>query len=785
MQAPPAPHMPLPPARRQRSSADSLAGLHGVVLFTAIVAGLYFGREFLIPLALAALITFLLGPFVTRLERFLGKAGAVFAVMIMIVGGTVGMGWTLANQTIDLASELPKYKENIRHKLKSVQLPRGGTFDRVSETMEDLKKDLPGAGDHSKGVTGEAPSAEAPLPVEVVSTPETSPLSTVRSMVGPILGPLGTAGLVLLLATFMLFKREDLQGRVIRLIGQGRISATTRAMDDAAARVRRYLLMQLVVNVTYGIPLAIGLYFIGVPNAVLWGVMAAVLRFIPYIGPWIAAAFPIMLSLAVSPGWMPLLMTIGLFVVIELLSNNLIEPWLYGASTGVSSVALIVAAVFWTWLWGTAGLVLATPITVCLVVMGRHISQLSFLSVVLGEEEALTPAEDCYHRMLRKGEHDEAELVDAFLKSKPLEELYDTMLIPVLATAEEDHRQGLIDAEQRGSIALAIRETVQELEERFLPAEEESARNGESPAPPLGVLCIPARAERDELAGAMIAHVLRQHGFEAAATPGKRSSTEIAAELERNPFELACITVIGPSKPIHARNLCQRIRALLPEQRILVCLWGRNGDAAEDAKMLREAGAEDVCFSLTETCDWCERLALRLNDVVTDAPLPENEEERLLTLENLGLVNPEREPVLDHVTAKMARVFETPMAAITLVDRDRQYYKAHSGLPEDLVEAASTARELSVCSHVVAANKTVVVEDLKRDRRFAHNPLLKNHEFRFYAGAPIRSAEGHVLGALCVMDTEPRRFSHRERRLLEENATEVASEMERLAGTTA
>ena len=784
MHSSPTRNTPLPPARRNRSGADSLAGLHGVVLAAAIVTGLYFGREFLIPLALAALITFLLGPFVTRLERFLGKVGAVIAVMTMIVGGTIGMGWTLGNQALDLANELPKYKENIRAKMKSAQLPRGGTFDKVSETVEDLKKDLPGAGDKMKGVSGEAPSADSPLPVEVVSTPDSTPFSALGSMVGPILGPLGTAGLVLLLATFMLLKREDLQARVIRLIGQGRISATTRAMDDAAARVRRYLFMQLVVNVTYGIPLAIGLYFIGVPNPILWGALAAVLRFIPYIGPWIAAAFPIVLSLAVSPGWTAPLLTMGLFVVLELVSNNVMEPWLYGSSTGVSSIALIVAAVFWTWLWGSAGLVLATPITVCMVVMGRHISQLSFLSVVLGEEEALTPAEDCYHRMLRAGEHDEAELVDAFLKSKPLDELYDSMLIPVLTTAEEDHQQGLIDSEQRGRIAGSLREIISDLEERYLPTEEEDAE-GEAAMPALRVLCIPARAERDELAGAMIAHALRQHGFEASGAPGKRSSGEIAAELERKPAEVACITVISPSKAIHARNLCQRIQAMLPEQRILVCLWGANGEAVEDAKMLREAGAEEVCYSLTEICDWCERLTLRLNEVVTDAPLPENEEDRLLSLETLGLVNPEREPVLDHVTAKMARVFETPVAAITLVDRDRQYYKAHTGLPEDLADAESTARELSVCTHVVAANNTIVVEDLRRDRRFASNPLLKDHEFRFYAGAPIRSADGHVLGALCVMDTAPRRFSRRERRLLEENAAEVASEMERLAGTVA
>jgi predicted PurR-regulated permease PerM/GAF domain-containing protein len=773
-------HPSLPPATHRRSAAEALLGIRAVVLTSAILAGLYFGQEFLIPLALAALITFLLSPFVTKLERWLGKVGAVIATMMLIVGGTLGMGWTLANQAVDLANQLPGYKENIRAKLQAVQLPRGGVVDRVSETVEDLKKDLPGAAADGDGK--DAGDTAKPMPVEVVSTPETSVLGDVSSMLAPVLGPLGTAGLVLLLATFMLLKRDDLQSRLIRLVGQGRISATTRAMDDAASRVRRYLFMQLVVNVTYGIPLSIGLYFIGVPNAILWGTLAAVLRFIPYIGPWIAAAFPIVLSLAVSPTWLPPLLTMGLFVVLELLSNNVMEPWLYGASTGVSSIALIVAAVFWTWLWGAAGLMLATPITVCMVVMGRHIQQLSFLSVVLGEDQALTPAEDCYHRMLRAGEHDEAELVDGFLKTKTLDELYDEMLVPVVVAAEEDHRQGLIDGEQRDRIAAAVRETVEDLGERFAP---EAVPDDAAPAVALRIQCLPARAERDELAGAMLAHLLRQHGFEADHSPGRRSTSELVAELGRKMADLACITVLAPSKAIHARNLCRKIREALPEQRVIVCLWGREADDAENVKMLREAEAEEVFHTLTEAAEWCDRLAFRLAEHKDPLPVPENEEERLATLEELALVNPEREPVLDSVTAKMARVFEVPVAAITLVGRDRQYYKAHSGLPEELAGEGEIPRELSVCTHVVAENAVVVVEDLKRDRRFTGNPMLVRHELRFYAGAPIRAANGMPLGALCVMDTMPRRFSRRERRLLEENAAEVASEIERLAGTNA
>ena len=268
---------------------------------------------------------------------------------------------------------------------------------------------------------------------------------------------------MVLLVIFMLLRREDLRRRLIRLIGKGHISATTHAMEDAGARVFRYLLMQLVVNVSYGIPVAIGLYFIGVPNAVLWGAFAAVLRFIPYIGPWIGAAIPIALSLAVSPSWTMPLLTIGLFVVLELLSNNLMEPWLYSSSTGVTPIALIVAAVFWTWLWGPVGLILSTPLTVCLVVIGRNVPRLSFLSVVLSDEEALTPAEDFYHRLLTINEQDELEFVEAYLKANSVSALYDSVFIPVIISTETDHRLELLDDEQRLLVEQSLRDIIEDL----------------------------------------------------------------------------------------------------------------------------------------------------------------------------------------------------------------------------------------------------------------------------------------------------------------------------------
>ena len=386
---------------------------------------------------------------------------------------------------------------------------------------------------------------------------------------------------MVLLVIFMLLRREDLRRRLIRLIGKGRISAATHAMDDAGSRVFRYLFMQLVVNVSYGIPVAIGLYFIGVPNAVLWGAFAAVLRFIPYIGPWIAAAIPVALSLAVSPSWTMPLLTIGLFVVLELLSNNVMEPWLYGSSTGVTPIALIIAAVFWTWLWGPVGLILSTPLTVCLVVMGRHVPRLSFLSVLLSDEEALTPAEDCYHRLLTVGEQDELEFVEAYLKANSLTALYDSVFIPVIIATETDHRLELLDDEQRLLIEQSLRDIIEDLGTRpqvtsKIDANRAAAEDTPSrgPAPPFRVYCLPARADRDELAGAMLTQLLQQQGFAAQNASGKLAAGELLDLVEKSDVDAACISVVSPSTVIHARYLCVKLRARFPQLKIVIGLWG-------------------------------------------------------------------------------------------------------------------------------------------------------------------------------------------------------------------
>jgi hypothetical protein len=369
-------------------------------------------------------------------------------------------------------------------------------------------------------------------------------------------------------------------------------------MDEAGSRVSKYLLMQLVVNVTYGIPVAIGLYFIGVPNAILWGALSAVLRFIPYVGPWIAAAFPILLSLAVSPSWTAPLLTVGLFIVLELFSNNVMEPWLYGSSTGVTPIALIVAALVWTWLWGPVGLVLATPLTVCLVVMGRHIPRLAFLSIVLSDEEPLTPAEDCYHRLHRAGEHDVMELVETFLKSNPPHALFDSMLIPVITAAETDHRLGLLETPQLDFIEQGLRDILEDLELQRDAAVAEPV--GEVS---LRVCCVPARGYRDELAGEMLVHLLRHNGQPASNASARLISGDLIGWVREEDVTVACISVVAPSTVVHARYLCSKLRRNFPDLIIIVGLWGPAETDSDIVKVLKDSGAHEIVTTVEDASD--------------------------------------------------------------------------------------------------------------------------------------------------------------------------------------
>ena len=390
-----------------------------VILLLVTVTVLYVAREVLIPLALALLFSFLLAPVVTRLERWrLPRVPAVLLAALLAFAVIGGVGYLVGGQVVDLTYKLPDYRENISHRIAALKSSGDSPFSKATETVKALGEELsgttpePSAGRPSSGLSANKGRA---VPVEVIEPANNLP-KLLQSVFGPLLGPMGTAAVVIVFVLFMLLKREDLRDRIIHLVGRGQLNVTTQALDEAAQKVTGYLTMQVIINVCFGVPVAVGLYFIGVPNAFLWGLLATLLRFIPYVGAWIALGFPLVLSLAVTDHWAMPIETLALFAVVELVTSNVLEPWLYGAHTGLSPVAILVATIFWAWLWGGVGLLLATPLTVCVAVLGKYIPGLRFLDAILGDEPTLSAEDRFYQRLLARDGREAGLVAEEYLK---------------------------------------------------------------------------------------------------------------------------------------------------------------------------------------------------------------------------------------------------------------------------------------------------------------------------------------------------------------------------------
>ncbi|HSE84006.1 MAG TPA: AI-2E family transporter [Thermodesulfobacteriota bacterium] len=577
------------PYERLGNSSNKSGILVTIVLVVAI---LYFAKEILIPLALSVLLSFLLSPIVRQLQRLgLSRIPAVLITTFLsfaIIGVLV---FTVSSQVLNLARNLPKYESNIEAKIHSLRGSGSIDLKETSETVKKLTEEL------SKSEIGESASPNIPK-VEIVEPPP-SAVQVLRDFAGPLFKPLGVAAVVILFVIFMLLKREDLRDRVIRLIGTERLNVTTQAMDDAASRVSRYLLMQSIINGTQGLLVGTGLYFIGLPNAALWGVLSAVLRFIPYIGPWLGAGMPIILSLAVFDNWTYPLLTVLLFVVLELITNNILEPWLYGAHTGISSFALIIAAVFWTWLWGSIGLLLSTPLTVCLVVMGKYISQLEFISILLSDEPVLEPESRFYQRLLAMDSQEADNLIDDYLKERPLIEVCDTIIVPALGLAEQDRHLGRLDEDRRRYIVDHIKELIDDLfEEGKWGSTSEQPDSTKSHD--VSILCLPAYDEADEVTAMLFAELLQMKGLKAEFVSVKALKGEMMDLVKERRADLVCISALPPSTVRQARYLCKRLRSRFPDLPILVGLWNAQGDLKKVKERLKVAGTDKVVTTFAQ-----------------------------------------------------------------------------------------------------------------------------------------------------------------------------------------
>ncbi|WP_202314876.1 AI-2E family transporter [Mesorhizobium sp. L-8-10] len=568
----------------------------------AVIAALYFGREVFLPLAVALLLTFALAPVVAWLRRFgIPRIAAVVASVFSAFAAVALFSFVLAVQVTELAHNITLYQSNILTKVRTLKDTgaSGGIVDRLTGVIERVGREI--EAEEQPAATGEA--EREPLPVEIVSRQK--PLDVLLSMLTPLFGPLATTGLIIVVVIFMLLEREDLRDRFIRLVGYGDLHRTTQALEDAGGRVGQYLLAQLLVNTAYAIPVAIGLWLLGIPNAPLWGLLALVLRFVPFIGPVIAMLLPLFLAVAVAPGWSLVLWTAALFIVMELVINNVVEPYVYGSRTGLSPLAIIVAAIFWTWLWGPLGLVLSTPLTVCLVVLGRHVPQFEFLDVLFGNEPVLEPHARLYQRLLA-GDPDEAtDHAEDFLEEGYLVDFYRTVAVPALLLGEHDRARGVMTEAERRRMASSALTMVANLEDivREEADEEEAddednglAEEAELPdGTGMTVCCAGGRGELDDAAAAMLAQVLEVQG----ATVSRLSFAEIEPgnirSLDLKEVDTIVIGFLNMDSMNHARFLVRRLKRARRGLRVGIVYWSDAG-TSDNKALVEMAGVINADF---------------------------------------------------------------------------------------------------------------------------------------------------------------------------------------------
>lgn len=615
-----------------RTTRDS-ANFPTVVTAVICIAALYFARSVLVPIALAVLFAFLLAPLVNLLQKaHLGRTGPVIVVVLLIAGLLMGLGWLVFNQAISLATQIPNYKTTISRKIEAFRGVREHGIGKAEATVTELGKELSSTietpspdetndqSQKSKHTLLPGGSIAHPVPVEVVQ--QNSPIASVRTLLGPFLGPLATLAIVMVFTAFILLRSEDLRDRLFALAGLSRFHVTTQAFDEATQRVGRYLFFQFLMNLGYGTLFGAALYFIGIPNAFLWGVLAALLRFVPYLGTMVGAAMPILLALAVFDGWAKPLMAFGAFVVIEILTSYVVEPLVYAAQTGVSSLAILVAAIFWAALWGPVGLLLSTPLTVCIVVIGRYIPQWEFLSVLLGDQRVLGTEVQLYQRLRRMDAEGARQVIEGFLKEGSIEKLYDSVITPVLIFIEKDRADvGLGEAREQ-FVFQTLKETIEELMLRPELERQSQEIAGEanlevlssvSAAKNTGVTdclitCMPARDEGDEILGMMLAHLATRAGYSAQVV-APASLEDMMEEAAGQRCELIYVSALPPYGVYNMRRLYKQLRVRFPKSRIGIGLWGFTGDIEVMRTRLGIVEADMIVSTLSEATSQVSLLA--------------------------------------------------------------------------------------------------------------------------------------------------------------------------------
>jgi predicted PurR-regulated permease PerM len=621
--------------RSFEGTVEAMGGVSAAVVAAIIIATLYFGREVFVPIALAILLSFVLAPLVRVLQRWHApRALSVVSVVLLAFTSIFALGGVIATQLTQLAGDLPRYELTMREKIKSLRgtAATSGTLERAADVLQDLGKELNKPKDPATSPIIQpgipSPGQEPrPIPVEVRQPPPTA-LESIAALISPLLRPLTTTGITAIFVIFMLLQREDLRNRFIKLAGSHDLQKTTAALDDATTRLSRLFLTQLALNTAFGIVIGTGLWIIGVPSPVLWGILAAVLRFVPYVGAAISALFPLTLAAAVDPGWTMLLWTAALFLVVEPVVGHVIEPLLYGHSTGLSPVATITSATFWTTLWGPVGLVLATPLTICLVVLGRHVERLEFLEVMFSDRPPLSPSELFYQRMLAEDPPEAVDKAEEFLKARPLSTYYDEVALPGLKLAQNDLVRGALDRVQSEKIKAAVVEVVDDLvdqddknpvSETIKDAEAAAALETVHDATPdlpvvkradlalawqgdKPVLCVAGRDPLDEAAAIMLAQLLEKHGLGARVEAADAVAISNIFRLDTSGIVMVCLSYLDAGSPARMRYAIRRMRRQLPEAQVLLGCWMADIDTATLREMTK---ADAVATTLRKAVRLC------------------------------------------------------------------------------------------------------------------------------------------------------------------------------------
>ena len=734
-----------------------------------VIGALYVGQEIFIPFALASLLAFALSPVVLWLRRRgLPRGIAVLLTVAGAFAAILGLLYLVASQAVDLVTTLSVHRETLARKIGELSNAGQGEgwLGEMRENLESLRTVL------LAQMSEQIPAA---IPV-VIAQPNAGPLAVLGEWVGPFVRPLATAGIALVLLVIFLANREDLRDRFIKLVSAGDLRTSTAAIDEATRRVSRYLLMQLIVNTSYGALFSGALLLIGVPGALLWGILAGILRFVPIVGTYIAVIFPLALAFAIDPGWQMFVIVAIVFVCLDVAFDYVIDPMLFSSSTGLSTLAIIVAAIFWTTVWGFVGLLLSVPLSVCIIVLGRHVSHLSFFDTVLGSESALLPEEKLFQRLLAGNLEEAIELGEKEVETTSLAEFYDGVAVRTLRLAERDRVLGKGEVQTRRLVAEEMIVVAREAaayavtRARRQPAEEE-AHPPRSVGTP--VLAIGARSELDRAAAEMVGLELRNRGIDAQVLPPMAVRQHGLAQIDLRGIEVVCLCYLEDDPQPSVRFIARRLKQRSPNIQILVCLLSAPASEEHGAAIAKEASVDAVAGNIGRAAllidNWVAR---HPTDAMLAPALPPNEAERLSALHRLGLTSSSGGH-FDEVARKVSSAFGAPMALVTVVSEEYQHWPGAAGLPPGLDVCRMSDRETSICGHVVASDDVLVIEDVAADTRFANNPFLLEHGIRFYAGAPLRTLDGYTIGSLCILDFKPRAFAEDEKKVLIKIATSV------------